>query len=414
MPTVAGGGDGAVPSIGAHRGELLPDALRRFGPLTVCLQVQGAIALDYASRRGVQIDLPQAEQLHDAITSLVEQHRTALEQMLPGCFKRYGPRSKQAGELPKVGVDAAMLRTRSPVLLAPMAALLGNKSGDMALTPTTARSILDSIGMRLEESREMSRYLTGLLVFLGLLGTFWGLLQTVTSVGEVIGGLSVGGKDLGSAFDDLKSGLEAPLEGMGTAFSSSLFGLAGSLVLGFLELQASQAQNRFYNDLEDWLSSHTRLTGGTLSLEGGDQSVPAYVSALLERTADSLDDLQRALTRGEDNRATSSANMLALTERLATLTDQMRAEQDLMVKLVENQMEMRPVLERLAESGGKPVSLDEASRAHLRNLDVYMGRLLEEMVSGREQSVNEIRSEFKLLARTIAAVAENERRDGRG
>ncbi|HIM47188.1 MAG TPA: hypothetical protein EYM34_13115 [Alphaproteobacteria bacterium] len=106
--------------------------------------------------------------------------------------------------------------------------------------------------------------------------------------------------------------------------------------------------------------------------------------------------------------------MLALTERLATLTDQMRAEQDLMVKLVENQMEMRPVLERLAESGGKPVSLDETSRAHLRNLDVYMGRLLEEMVSGREQSVNEIRSEFKLLARTIAAVAENERRDGRG
>jgi septal ring factor EnvC (AmiA/AmiB activator) len=142
--------------------------------------------------------------------------------------------------------------------------------------------------------------------------------------------------------------------------------------------------------------------------------VPAYVSALLERTADSLDDLQRTLTRGEDNRASSSANILALTDRLATLTDQMRAEQDLMVKLVENQMEMRPVLERLAETGRQPIALDDASRAHLRNLDVYVGRLLEEMVSGREQSVNELRSEFKLLARTIAAVAENERRDGRG
>ncbi|MBT3629444.1 MAG: flagellar motor protein MotA, partial [Rhodospirillaceae bacterium] len=151
----------------------------------------------------------------------------------------------------------------------------------------------------------------------------------------------------------------------------------------------------------------------TLSVEGGDQSVPAYVSALLERTADSLDDLQRTLARGEDNRASSSANLLSLTERLATLTDQMRAEQDLMVKLVENQMEMRPVLERLAESGRQPVTLDEASRAHLRNLDVYVNRLLEEMVAGREQSVNELRSEFKLLARTIAAVAENERRDGR-
>ena len=302
---------------------------------------------------------------------------------------------------------------RAPRLLAPLATMIAERRGRVSLNAVSMRSVLDGIGSRLDESHELARYLIGLLIFLGLLGTFWGLLQTVSSVGDVIGGLSVGGEDLGSAFDDLKGGLEAPLAGMGTAFSSSLFGLAGSLVLGFLELQASQAQNRFYNDLEDWLSSHTRLTGGTLSVEGGDQSVPAYVSALLERTADSLDDLQRTLARGEDNRASSSANLLSLTERLATLTDQMRAEQDLMVKLVENQMEMRPVLERLAESGRQPVTLDEASRAHLRNLDVYVNRLLEEMVAGREQSVNELRSEFKLLARTIAAVAENERRDGR-
>lgn len=302
---------------------------------------------------------------------------------------------------------------RAPRLLAPLATMIAERRGRVSLNAVSMRSVLDGIGSRLDESHDLARYLIGLLIFLGLLGTFWGLLQTVSSVGDVIGGLSVGGEDLGSAFDDLKGGLEAPLAGMGTAFSSSLFGLAGSLVLGFLELQASQAQNRFYNDLEDWLSSHTRLTGGTLSVEGGDQSVPAYVSALLERTADSLDDLQRTLVRGEDNRASSGANLLSLTERLATLTDQMRTEQDLMVKLVENQMEMRPVLERLAESGRQPVSLDEASRAHLRNLDVYVNRLLEEMVAGREQSVNELRSEFKLLARTIAAVAENERRDGR-
>ncbi len=302
---------------------------------------------------------------------------------------------------------------RAPRLLAPLATMIAERRGRVSLNAVSMRSVLDGIGSRLDESHDLARYLIGLLIFLGLLGTFWGLLQTVSSVGDVIGGLSVGGEDLGSAFDDLKGGLEAPLAGMGTAFSSSLFGLAGSLVLGFLELQASQAQNRFYNDLEDWLSSHTRLTGGTLSVEGGDQSVPAYVSALLERTADSLDDLQRTLVRGEDSRASSGANLLSLTERLATLTDQMRAEQDLMVKLVENQMEMRPVLERLAESGRQPVALDEASRAHLRNLDVYVNRLLEEMVAGREQSVNELRSEFKLLARTIAAVAENERRDGR-
>ena len=302
---------------------------------------------------------------------------------------------------------------REPRLLAPLATMIAERRGRVSLNAVSMRSVLDGISSRLDESHDLARYLIGLLIFLGLLGTFWGLLQTVSSVGDVIGGLSVGGEDLGSAFDDLKGGLEAPLAGMGTAFSSSLFGLAGSLVLGFLELQASQAQNRFYNDTEDWLSSHTRLTGGTLSANGGDQSVPAYVSALLERTADSLDDLQRTLASGENNRASSSANLLSLTERLATLTDQMRSEQDLMVKLVENQMEMRPVLERLAESERKPVALDEASRSHLRNLEVYVSRLLEEMVAGREQSVNELRSEFKLLARTIAAIAENERRDGR-
>ena len=302
---------------------------------------------------------------------------------------------------------------RPPRLLAPLATMIAERHGRVSLSAVSMRSVLDGIGSRLDESHDLARYLIGLLIFLGLLGTFWGLLQTVTSVGDVIGGLSVGGEDLGSAFDDLKGGLEAPLAGMGTAFSSSLFGLAGSLVLGFLELQASQAQNRFYNDIEDWLSSHTRLSGGALASEGGDQSVPAYVSALLERTADSLDELQRTLVRGENNRASSGANLLSLTERLATLTDQMRAEQDLMVKLVENQLEMRPVLERLAESGRQPVVLDEASRTHLRNIDVYVNRLLEEMVAGREQSVNELRSEFKLLARTIAAVAENERRDGR-
>ena len=298
---------------------------------------------------------------------------------------------------------------RKPRLLAPLATMLADRQGRMTLSAVSLRSLLDGISSRLDESRDLSRYMIGLLIFLGLLGTFWGLLQTVTSVGDVIGGLSVANQDMIGVFDDLKGGLEAPLEGMGTAFSSSLFGLAGSLVLGFLDLQANQAQNRFYNELEDWLSSYTRLSGGTLTMDG-DQSVPAYVSALLEKTADSLEDLQRTLARGEDQRASSSANLLSLTERLATLTDHMRSEQDLMVKLVENQLEMRPVLERLAAGATRPAGLDEPSRAHLRNLDVYLQRLLEEMVSGREQSVAELRSEIKLLARTIAAVAENERR----
>lgn len=298
---------------------------------------------------------------------------------------------------------------RNPRLLAPLATMLADRRGRMMLSAVSMRSLLDGIGSRLDESRDLSRYMIGLLIFLGLLGTFWGLLQTVTSVGDVIGDLSVANQDMLGVFDDLKAGLEAPLEGMGTAFSSSLFGLAGSLVLGFLDLQASQAQNRFYNRLEDWLSSYTRLSGGTLAVEG-DQSVPAYVSALLEKTADSLDDLRRILARGEEQRGVSAANLLSLTERLATLTDHMRSEQDLMVKLVENQVEMRPVLERLAAGATQPAGLDEPSRAHLRNLDVYVTRLLEELVSGREQTVAELRGEIKLLARTIAAIAEDERR----
>ncbi len=299
--------------------------------------------------------------------------------------------------------------TRRPRLLAPLATMLSDRHGRVTLSAVALRSLLDGIGSRLDESRDLSRYMIGLLIFLGLLGTFWGLLQTVTSVGDVIGDLSVANQDMIGVFDDLKGGLEAPLEGMGTAFSSSLFGLAGSLVLGFLELQASQAQNRFYNNLEDWLSSYTRLSGGALAGDA-DQTVPAYVSALLEKTADSLDDLQRTLARGEEQRATSAANALSLTEQLATLTDHMRSEHTMMNKLADSQMEMRAVLERLAANAARPGGLDESSRAHLRNLDVYVARLLEEMISGREQAVSELRGEIKVLARTIAAVADNERR----
>src|SRR6266576_4753948 len=167
--------------------------------------------------------------------------------------------------------DPGLALERPPVLLAPMAAMLGDRMGRMAISSQIMRGILDSIAARLDEARDLSRYMTGLLIFLGLLGTFWGLIETVGSVGKVIDGLKVGG-DAGQVFDALKEGLAAPLGGMGISFSSSLFGLAGSLVLGFLDLQSSQAQNRFYTDLEDWLASTVRemgLTGdGAASVAG--------------------------------------------------------------------------------------------------------------------------------------------------
>ena len=296
----------------------------------------------------------------------------------------------------------------APRLLAPMASMLGERSERFSLSAISMRSLLDGVGARLDESRDISRYMIGLLIFLGLLGTFWGLLQTIDAVSDVIANLSVGSKELGPVFDDLKAGLQAPLSGMGTAFSSSLFGLAGSLVLGFLELQAGQAQNRFYNDLEDWLSGQTRLASGALSGEA-DQSVPAYVQALLEQTADSLENLQRTLQRGEESRINANSGINELVEKLGTLTDQMKTEQNLMVRLAESQMELTPVLTKIedtlarsAEGGGAA----EDMRAHLRNIDVHLARLLEDTANGRTELVQEVRTEIRVLSRTLAAIAE--------
>ncbi|MTI44987.1 hypothetical protein JM93_03597 [Roseibium hamelinense] len=233
------------------------------------------------------------------------------------------------------------LDTRSPVLLAPMATLLGNKVGEMALTPATARSILDSIGMRLEESREISRYLTGLLVFLGLLGTFWGLLQTVSAVGSTIQSLDVGSGDANVIFEDLKAGLEAPLSGMGTAFSSSLFGLTGSLILGFLDLQAGQAQNRFYTELEDWLSTVT-------DIEPEDGALFADTSTSAEQIQDSIASLQKTIEEGGSK--TSAQAMANLAEGIQGLVKHVRSEQQMMRDWAENQGEQQKRIEALLSS----------------------------------------------------------------
>lgn len=307
--------------------------------------------------------------------------------------------------------QASLSREDMPRLLSPMATMLGERrGGKVSLSAISMRTLLDGIGTRLDESRETSRYLIGVLVFLGLLGTFYGLLETVQSVGGVIGGLSSGAGGAAGAFEALKSRLAAPLGGMSTAFSASLFGLAGSLVLGFLDLQAGLAQNRFYNDLEEWLSSYTRLSGGVVGGEGGDASVPAFIQALLEQTADSLENLQRILGRGEESRIAANTNLLSLTERLGTLTDQMRAEQTLLLRLAEQQVELKPVLARLAEATSSGPLAHDDSRTHLRNIEIYLARLNEDVSQGRGEAIQEIRSEIRLLARTIAALAEEPQR----
>jgi hypothetical protein len=217
---------------------------------------------------------------------------------------------------------------RGPRLLGPMATLINAGAGARGLSTATSRAILDSVGTRLDEGRELNRYLIGLLVFLGLLGTFWGLLETVHSISGVINAMQTG-SDASTMFDDLKSGLAAPIAGMSISFTSSLFGLAGSLILGFLDLQAGQAQNRFYTELEDFLASHAETT-------------PASVEVLPEKVAN-LDPL--------DQRK-SAAALANLAEGIQGLVSHMRQEQQLIRDWVEaqasQQEEVRKLLERLA------------------------------------------------------------------
>jgi hypothetical protein len=213
--------------------------------------------------------------------------------------------------------------------------------GRMGMSPQTMRGIMDSIATRLDEARDISRYLTGLLIFLGLLGTFWGLIDTVSSVGEVIKGLKVGG-DAGSMFDALKEGLAAPLGGMGISFSSSLFGLAGSLVLGFLDLQASQAQNHFYTDLEDWLATTVRDLG-VESRPGGGPSTPmtGEIRAAIERLRETMLDV-----RSDKSATTAMAN---LADAIQGLVNHMRTEQQMIRDWVDSQAEQHRDIRRLLE-----------------------------------------------------------------
>ncbi len=301
----------------------------------------------------------------------------------------------------------------APRLLAPMAHMLASREtqsrgdqGRFTLSASAMRSLLDGIASRLDESRELSRYMTGLLIFLGLLGTFWGLLRTIGAVSEVIGSMSVGSGDLNALFEQLKSGLTKPLAGMGTAFSASMFGLSGALVLGFLDLTAGQAQNRFFNELEEWLAGLTRLSSGVLA--EGDAPVPVYVQALLEQTAENMENLQHILQRGEDSRGQANQAVMALTDHISMLAETMRTNQQLMLRIAEAQAALGPALQRMNDYR-QNAGFDDAARAHLRNIEMYLQRLLADAEQGRAQSTAELRNDLRILTRTVAALADDQR-----
>ncbi len=246
---------------------------------------------------------------------------------------------RAAGDADKVG--------RDPVLLAPMRALVGRRQ-EMALSTSSLRSILDSIATRLDESRDTTRYLVGLLVFLGLLGTFWGLLGTISSINQVIQSLDPGTGSTDDVLSTLKSGLSAPLTGMGTAFSSSLFGLSGSLILGFLDLQAGKAQNRFYTELENWLSTVTDVDSGAPAAALS-QGTTDEIRALSER-------MQKLALEGGTTQRTTQA-MASLAEGIQGLVKNMRSEQQMLRDWIEAQQAesraMRETLDKLADKMGE-------------------------------------------------------------
>jgi hypothetical protein len=257
--------------------------------------------------------------------------------------------------------DPGLAATRQPTLLAPMATMLRDRTGVLSLSTTSMRSIMDSIGSRLDEARDTGRYLVGLLVFLGLLGTFWGLLDTISSVGKAIGALDSKASDSVAVFEELKNGLAAPLKGMGTAFSASLLGLSGSLVLGFLELQASHAHARFYNELEEWLSGITDLSHGAASAAGTDQTNRQMYAVLydMQRVLGEMANRMEALP---SNAASAGANgpdpaVRELASGVDQLVRQMRAEQKVVREWVDEQSaqqsEVAAVLKDLASNAGR-------------------------------------------------------------
>ncbi|WEJ58018.1 flagellar motor protein MotA [Devosia sp. FJ2-5-3] len=248
--------------------------------------------------------------------------------------------------------DGDVAQVRPPVLLAPVAGLLRERIGEAIITPSSMRSILDSVGNRLDEAKDTSRYLTGLLVFLGLMGTFYGLLETVSSVAGVINALDVTSSDSGSLFANLKEGLAAPLGGMGTAFSSSLFGLAGSLVLGFLDLQTSQAQNAFYTDLEDWMTSMTELDHPVSAMQAnaGGPDMQAMIDSI-GATMQSQNSSQNAIRA-----------MAELARGIDGLVKHIRTEQDDLRRYINEQGETNKKLRDLIEA-----MLNEADQTERRD-----------------------------------------------
>ncbi|SEA36165.1 hypothetical protein SAMN05444370_104260 [Rubrimonas cliftonensis] len=286
-----------------------------------------------------------------------------------------------------------------PRLMASLSALLRDKGSRAALSATSTRSILDSVATRLDEARDITRYLGSLLIFLGLLGTFWGLSNTVPAVVDTIRSLAPDAEGgAAGVFDNLMSGLEDQLGGMGTAFASSLLGLAGSMVIGLLELFAGHAQNRFFRELEDWLASITRIGGVS---EGGDG---ASSVALVAENAAQIERLVAVAAQGDEKREAFEARVAALTDSVSRLAGALATQEGAAAKALER---VATQLERRYGEDGEGEDLE--ARARLRSIDRQLMRLTDELAAGRQDAVSDIRAELHGLTRAIQTLAGRER-----
>lgn len=288
---------------------------------------------------------------------------------------------------------------RPPSMLAPLASLLGSRSARMQLGSTSTRSILDSVASRIDEDREITRYIVNLLIFLGLLGTFYGLATTVPAVVDTIRSLAPQEGEEGlSVFNRLMTGLEAQLGGMGVAFASSLLGLAGSLIVGLLELFAGHGQNRFYRELEEWLSSITRVSFASGEDGAGDSNV---VSQVLDTMAEQMDALQAMFAETSEGRAAVDRKLGDLVETIQEMNR--RQEQTGTItaaldRVAVGQEALTEILRAQGEQGG----IDAESRMRLRSIDVQMLRILEEISAGRQESLAELRKDIDLMIKAFA------------
>lgn len=294
---------------------------------------------------------------------------------------------------------------RPPRLLAPLAALLRSRGARMQISSTSGSSILDSVATRIDEARDITRYIVNLLIFLGLLGTFYGLATTVPAVVDTIRSLAPQEGDTGvKVFEKLMAGLEAQLGGMGTAFSSSLLGLAGSLVVGLLELFAGHGQNRFYRELEEWLSTITRL--GFSSGESESNVDESQIAAVFEHMADQMEGMRTMFSQSELSRALVDERIGTLATAVEILAQNIEhgPESSAIERMLQGQEKLIETLqnnEDQATSGNGNV--DAESRMRLRSIDVQLLRILEEISAGRQESISDLRTDIAGLTNIIRA-----------